>query len=179
MPGVVGSSSTYTAPFLAMLMASFRRCRSPPERVLSRCPSVMYASPTSTIRASVVCAGPVAKNSAASAADIDMTSWMFLPFRRYSSTSSENPLPSHTSQTVLTVEANPSSVMMMPRPLHTGHAPAELALKRAGLTPFAFAKTVRIPSSTPVYVAGLLRREPRIGAWSTITTSSNEGGFRG
>src|SRR5215813_8418101 len=59
---------------------------------------------------------------------------------------------------------------MTPLPAHFGHAPAELALNRAGLTPFALVNAVRIGSSSPVYVAGLLRREPRIGVWSIETT---------
>src|ERR1043166_4902649 len=61
---------------------------------------------------------------------------------------------------------------MTPAPLQAGQAPSEFALNRAGLTPLALAKAVRIGSSSPVYVAGLLRREPRIGAWSTATTPS-------
>ena len=52
---------------------------------------------------------------------------------------------------------------MTPLPLQLGQAPSELALNSAGLTPLAFANAVRIGSSRPVYVAGLLRREPRIG----------------
>ena len=61
---------------------------------------------------------------------------------------------------------------MTPAPLHVGHAPSELELKRAGFTPFAFANAFRIGSSSPVYVAGLLRREPRIAPWSMTTTPS-------
>src|ERR671921_2353079 len=61
---------------------------------------------------------------------------------------------------------------MTPAPLHMGHAPSEFALNSAGLTPLALAKALRIGSSSPVYVAGLLRREPLIGAWSTDTTPS-------
>ena len=61
---------------------------------------------------------------------------------------------------------------MTPTPLQVGQAPSELALNRAGLTPLAFAKALRIGSSRPVYVAGLLRREPRIAPWSMITTPS-------
>src|SRR5215510_4729754 len=61
---------------------------------------------------------------------------------------------------------------MTPAPLHVGQAPSELALNSAGLTPLAFANALRIGSSAPVYVAGLLRREPRIGVWSTDTTPS-------
>src|SRR5215471_17161711 len=61
---------------------------------------------------------------------------------------------------------------MTPAPLQVGQAPSELALKSAGLTPFALANALRIGSSRPVYVAGLLRREPRIGVWSTDTTSA-------
>src|SRR5580765_4541294 len=61
---------------------------------------------------------------------------------------------------------------MTPAPLQVEHAPSELELKSAGLTPFSFAKALRIGSSSPVYVAGLLRREPRIAPWSTATTPS-------
>src|SRR3982751_6513445 len=64
---------------------------------------------------------------------------------------------------------------MTPAPLQFGHAPAELALNSAGLTPLAFANADRIGSRRPVYVAGLLRREPRIGVWSTETTLSPAG----
>src|SRR5674536_224183 len=61
---------------------------------------------------------------------------------------------------------------MMPAPLQLGHAPSELALNSAGFTPLAFANALRIGSSSPVYVAGLLRREPRIAPWSLDTTPS-------
>src|SRR6516162_8859127 len=61
---------------------------------------------------------------------------------------------------------------MTPAPVQVGQAPSELALNRAGLTPLAFANALRIGSSRSVYVAGLLRLEPRIGAWSTDTTPS-------
>src|SRR5215208_7781578 len=61
---------------------------------------------------------------------------------------------------------------MTPAPLQLGQAPSELALKSAGLTPLAFANALRIGSSSPVYVAGLLRREPRVPPWSTDTTPS-------
>src|SRR6478672_12611301 len=61
---------------------------------------------------------------------------------------------------------------MTPAPLHVGQAPSELALNRAGFTPLALANALRIGSRSPVYVAGLLRREPRIGLWSTDTTPS-------
>src|SRR5919106_5626464 len=64
---------------------------------------------------------------------------------------------------------------MTPAPLQVGQAPSELALKRAGFTPLAFANALRIGSSSPVYVAGLLRREPRIGAWSIDTTPAPAG----
>ena len=53
-----------------------------------------------------------------------------------------------------------------------GQAPSEFELNRAGLTPFALAKALRIGSSRPVYVAGLLRREPLIAPWSITTTPS-------
>src|SRR6476469_9631039 len=61
---------------------------------------------------------------------------------------------------------------MTPAPLQVGQAPSELALNRAGFTPLALANALRIGSSSPVYVAGLLRREPLIAAWSTATTPS-------
>src|ERR671914_1649943 len=64
---------------------------------------------------------------------------------------------------------------MTPAPLQLGQAPSELALNRAGLTPLAFANALRIGSSSPVYVAGLLRREPRIAAWSIDTTPAPAG----
>jgi hypothetical protein len=53
-----------------------------------------------------------------------------------------------------------------------GQAPSELALNSAGFTPLAFANALRIGSSNPVYVTGLLGREPRIAPWSTATTPS-------
>src|SRR6185503_7334295 len=61
---------------------------------------------------------------------------------------------------------------MTPAPLQVGQAPSELALNSAGFTPLAFANALRIGSNKPVYVAGLLRREPRIAVWSTETTPS-------
>src|ERR1700757_5311350 len=64
---------------------------------------------------------------------------------------------------------------MTPAPLQLGQAPSELALNRAGFTPLAFANALRIGSSRPVYVAGLLRREPRIAPWSTSTTPASLG----
>src|SRR4029453_17904060 len=53
---------------------------------------------------------------------------------------------------------------MTPLPLQVGQAPSELALNSAGFTPLALANALRIGSSRPVYVAGLLRRGPRVGA---------------
>src|SRR5918997_4946067 len=64
---------------------------------------------------------------------------------------------------------------MTPAPLQVGQAPSELALNSAGLTPLAFANALRIGSSSPVYVAGLLRRDPRIGVWSIDTTPAPAG----
>src|SRR4029077_20334656 len=61
---------------------------------------------------------------------------------------------------------------MTPAPLQLGQAPSEFGLNRAGLTPLAFANALRIGSSSPLYVAGLLRREPLIAAWSTETPPS-------
>src|SRR5258708_28770938 len=64
---------------------------------------------------------------------------------------------------------------MTPAPLQVGQAPSELALNSADFTPLAFANALRIGSSSPVYVAGLLRREPRMAAWSTDTTPARAG----
>ena len=61
---------------------------------------------------------------------------------------------------------------MTPAPLQFGQAPSEFALKSAGLTPLAFANALRIGSSSPVYVAGLLRRDPLMAPWSIDTTPS-------
>src|SRR5256885_8439955 len=61
---------------------------------------------------------------------------------------------------------------MTPAPLQLGQAPSELALNSAGFTPLALANALRIGSSSPVYVAGLLRREPRIAPWPITTTPS-------
>src|SRR5580765_5810315 len=61
---------------------------------------------------------------------------------------------------------------MTPAPLQFGQAPSEFALNNAGFTPLALANALRTGSSSPGYVAGLLRREPRIAPWSTVTTPS-------
>src|SRR5262249_10442778 len=61
---------------------------------------------------------------------------------------------------------------MTPAPLQVGQAPSELVLNSADFTPLAFANALRIGSSSPVYVAGLLRREPLIAALSIHTTPS-------
>src|SRR5258705_6733275 len=61
---------------------------------------------------------------------------------------------------------------MTPAPLQVGQAPSELALNGGALTPLAFANAVRMGSSSPVYVAGLLRRDPGIGVWLTEMTLS-------
>ena len=66
----------------------------------------------------------------------------------------------------------PSSVKITPAPLQVEQAPSELELNSAGLTPFALANALRIGSSSPVYVAGLLRRDPLIAPWSITTTPS-------
>src|SRR3954454_1601291 len=100
------------------------------------------------------------------------TSVMSLPPNVYSSTEAWKRLPSHASQVDSTVAITPSSVKITPAPLQAGHAPSELALNSAGFTPLAFANALRIGSSSPVYVAGLLLREPRIAPWSTSTTPS-------
>src|SRR5215203_4937026 len=61
---------------------------------------------------------------------------------------------------------------MTPAPLQVGQAPSELELNSAGFTPLALANAFRIGSRRPEYVAGLLRRDPRIAPWSTTTTPS-------
>ena len=117
-------------------------------------------------------ASPSPKNASASVTDIASTSAMFLPPRVYSSTAAWNLLPSHSSQVDSTVAMTPRSVKMTPAPLQVGQAPSEFELNSAGLTPLAFANALRIGSSRPVYVAGLLRREPLIAPWSMTTTPS-------
>ena len=97
---------------------------------------------------------------------------MFLPPRVYSSTAAWNRLPSHSSQGDSTVAITPSSVKITPAPLQVGQAPSELELNSAGFTPLALANALRIGSSRPVYVAGLLRRDPLIAPWSMTTTPS-------
>src|SRR5919199_3568146 len=64
---------------------------------------------------------------------------------------------------------------MTPAPLQLGQAPSELGLNSAGFTPLALANALRMGSSSPVYVAGLLRREPRMGLWSIDTTAAPAG----
>src|ERR687889_601369 len=71
---------------------------------------------------------------------------------------------------------------MTPAPLQFGHAPSEFALNSAGFTPLAFANALRIGSSRPVYVAGLLRREPRISELlpepaTPVTTTNTPSGM--
>src|SRR4029077_9997791 len=92
-----------------------------------------------------------------------------------SSTAASKRFPPHTSHGIATPAMIPRSVYTTPAPLQLGHAPSESALKRAGFTPFALANALRIGSSSPVYVAGLLRREPRIAAWSIDTTPAPVG----
>src|SRR3954447_17736652 len=115
-------------------------------------------------------ASPAPKNPSASVTDIASTSLMSRSPRWYSSTDAWNRLPSHTSQIVATPAIMARSVYTTPAPLQVGQAPSELALNRAGLTPLALANALRIGSSRPGYVAGLLRGGPRIGVWSTDTT---------
>src|SRR3954453_17786963 len=122
-----------------------------------------------------VAASPAPKNSSASVTDIASTSLMSRPPSSYSSTAAWKRLPSHSSQVVATPAIIARSVYTTPAPLQPGQAPSELALNSAGFTPFAFANALRIGSSSPLYVAGLLRREPRIGVWSTDTTPAPEG----
>src|SRR2546430_9165308 len=64
---------------------------------------------------------------------------------------------------------------MTPAPLQLGQAPSGLALNSAGFTPLALANALRIGSSDLVYVAGLLRRDPRIAPWSIDTTPAPAG----
>ncbi len=95
-------------------------------------------------------ASPAPKNSSASVTDIASTSLMSRPPRWWSSTDASNRLPSHSSQVVVTPVIIVRSVWMTPAPLQLGQAPAELALNSAGFTPLAFAKALRIGSSSPV-----------------------------
>src|SRR5215218_4213261 len=72
---------------------------------------------------------------------------------------------------------------MTPAPLQLGQAPSELALNSAGFTPLAFANALRIGSSSPVYVAGLLLgmqpRPGRHGHGAVLLVLAREGGGRG
>src|SRR3954471_19830777 len=61
---------------------------------------------------------------------------------------------------------------MTPAPLQDGQVPSEFELNSAAFTPLALANALRIGSSRPVYVAGLLRRDPLMAPWSTTTTPS-------
>src|SRR6476620_1536267 len=97
---------------------------------------------------------------------------MLRPASLYSSTDARNLRPSQSSQVDSTVAITPSSVKMTPAPLQVGHARSELELNSAGFTPLAFANALRIGSRRPVYVAGLLRREPLMAPWSITTTPS-------
>src|SRR5207344_3582388 len=83
--------------------------------------------------------------------------------------------PSHSSHVLATLAITARSVYTTPAPLQVGQAPSELALNSAGFTPLALANALRIGSSSPVYVAGLLRREPRIAPWSVDTTPAPAG----
>ena len=85
---------------------------------------------------------------------------MFFPPSSNSRTAAWKRRPSHSSHGDSTVAITPSSVKITPAPLHVEQAPSEFELNSAGLTPLAFANALRIGSSSPVYVAGLLRREP-------------------
>src|SRR4028118_2439043 len=91
---------------------------------------------------------------------------MSFPPSLYSSTDAWKRRPSHSSHGDSTVAITPSSVKSTPAPLQVEQAPSELELNRAGFTPLTLAKALRIGSSRPVYVAGLLRREPRVAARS-------------
>jgi hypothetical protein len=51
-------------------------------------------------------------------------------------------------------------------------------VRLAGAEELLGANVLRIGSSSPVYVAGLLRREPRIAPWSIDTTPSPPGSTR-
>ncbi len=97
---------------------------------------------------------------------------MSRPPKVYSSTEAWKRRPSHSSHGDSTVAITPSSVKITPAPLQVEQAPSEFELNSAGFTPLALANALRIGSSSPVYVAGLLRREPRIAPWSTGTTPS-------
>src|SRR5699024_12290822 len=103
---------------------------------------------------------PARKCSTAADTGRSRTSRMFIPPSVYSSTCAWKPLPSHSSQGADTSPMSAMSEQMTPAPLHAGQAPSEFALNREGLTPLALAKALRIGSSRPVWVAGLLRLDP-------------------
>src|SRR5690242_5669828 len=117
-------------------------------------------------------ASPDPNSDVASSTDISCTSAMSLPPSVYCSTSALKRRPSHSSHGDSTVAITPSSVKITPAPLQVSHAPSELELNSDAFTSLAFANALRIGSSTPVYVAGLLRREPLMAPWSMTTTPS-------
>ena len=73
-----------------------------------------------------------------------------------------NLFPSHSSQTVATPALMARSRWITPAPFRAAQAPSESALNSAGFKLLVLANAVRIGSGGPVYVAGLLRLEPRI-----------------
>ncbi|MFC5039895.1 hypothetical protein [Ornithinimicrobium kibberense] len=115
---------------------------------------------------------PVVNTSAASATERSSTSAIVSPCRRCSSTSGRNRRPPHSSHGVLTPCTMTRSVQTTPWPRQTGQAPSELGLNSEAGTPLALANAVRTGSRSPEKVAGLDRRDPRIGDWSTMRTPS-------
>jgi hypothetical protein len=93
-----------------MLIASFIRCRSPPDRVVSGCPRLRYPRPTELSRSRIVRDDPWPKNSRASVTVIRSTSLMFFPRSCNASTSGVKRAPLHCSHTDDTSAIIPRSV---------------------------------------------------------------------
>ncbi len=140
------------------------RWRSPPESVLSGCPSVRYVRPTSSSVRSFRSSARSSKTFSASAAVISSTSTIDRPATRCCSTSSWNLRPSHSGQVVVTGSMKARSVEITPRPAQPPHAPEELKLNNPASTPFSRANALRMASSAPTYEAAM-------ALWSMTTAS--------
>ena len=163
----------YRIPVLACRVrcaASFRRCASPPERVVPDWPSRKYPSPTSSSSASrAVTFGYGAKNARASRTVICSTSWTFFPRCSTSSTLLLYRVPRHSSHTSSTSARKRISTVTVPSPWHASHRPPGILNEKCPApSPRFFASGVaanrsRIASKAFMYVAGFERGVRPIG----------------
>src|SRR3989344_9325678 len=154
---MVGSSSTYRAPTRPLPSCEARRIRwaSPPLKVLALRSSVRYSMPTLSMNCrrdviSLITAFEIScsffvslsplKNSIASSMDLDERLTMFVPVAEPSCPAGACTLPRNTlsdsgrRRTPLhTSHGSSPKKYLLPRPLHSGHAPyGELNEKRRG-----------------------------------------------